>query len=408
MDHTGKLPGGIIGVTICIILLMAAALPILNAMIDTVDKETTGPGQVTESGTNDIELTAPTFNYVDLSKITGVPPLWVIKKASTGYTLEYSIDQEQLGSSSADSFECIIPTDTEQYSGRIVADSAFITIEAQGTVYTYPSPNQGDNISVTFMNDGTRWIAYCETSFVDAGGTHILSYRYPGVSFFFVQHCDGMPAATHGYVSGNPESVMGDSLPNDRIFKLDAQASLSERLMIDVRDVIGSDQRRFMLDTGDVLDLDDTDSRIKTASKSETIPGSALKTSRSTVSTAIMLWDGGATNLMAAEDVSSEYTAAWGEFQAPRDLEVPMLETVSHSGSLVTGWYIPIEWTHTGTGTVTVKTMIYSVLSVIPLILVVALFILVVRWMQAESGVKETDALLGGGRPKYDGWRDRR
>lgn len=401
MDPIGKLPGGIIGTTICLILLLAAALPIMNAMISTVDKETTGPGQVTESGTNDYG--EPYFSYMPAPKGTH-SYVWSMTRSQDVISSIYYEDNVIKGQQSGiDDFTVIV---SGQEPGRLHFTDGLLYIDTVSQSLVY-SDLTGFDMTYWFDNSvANAMVLRVGTSQYIEGSLVFSHFTFTGPEFIFAQTLTGM-TPTHGWVSGDPDSVMGDSVPTDRAFKVDASTNLAERIVIEMRGT-ADDQRRFMLDNGYVLDLDDKETPIKSASKSDNIPGAALKTSRALVSTAIMVWKGGIRDVLAGQDVSSEYTATWGEFQAPRDLEVPMLESVSLAGSPVAGWFIPMEWEHTGTGIVTVKTMIYSVLSVVPLILVVALFILVARWMRPESGAPETDALLGGSRPKYDGWRDRR
>lgn len=408
MDHTGKLPGGIIGVTICLILLLAAAFPIMGAMIDLVPRETTGPGQVTESGTND--ASEPYYAYIPAP--TGSHSYaWSFTYSQNAVRTLYYEDEHLKGQGGP------IPTYTAIVSGSTAADSGMVYFDGtdlyvdSGTQSLVYSDLSGFDMSLVYDNTERQIVLRVGISQYYDGGVRFTHFTYVGVGYIFVQTVEGM-TATHGYVSGSPEAIMGDTAAEGSAFKTDATAGGDDigRIAIDMSPAAATDQRVFLLDNGMVLDLDDKENPVKAISRSESerIAGPVLKTSRALTVTTIRVDSTGATDVFAVQDVSSEYVATWGEYQAPRDLEVPMLETVSLAGSPVAGWFIPMEWEHTGTGTVTVKTMIYTVLSVIPLILVVALFILVVRWMQAESGVKETDALLGGGRPKYDGWRDRR
>lgn len=404
LDPIGKLPGGIIGTTICLILLLAAALPIMNAMISTVDKETTGPGQVTESGTNAVDADVPTFNYIVPSSM---PLQWYISLTSSGWEVTYRENNADKGVTSVDSYEAVISSSEATYSGRLVADGSAVTLEALNGVYVFDTILQGTSITISVSPGSDGVTTYVGMSVADSGGTHIYDYILRDTRILFVQHCSGMPAATHGFVTGDPEAVMGDAAPQDRVIKLDV-ATAMRKTVINMREVMESGSRQVLLDNGLMLDLDSKGALVtapaSTLAKTASPP---LKVSETGL-VAVMVHGSTAYDLTNATDVSADFAETWGTYEAPRDLDVPMLEQVSRLGYSLEGWYIPIEWTHTGTGTVTVKTMIYSVVSVVPLILVVALFILVARWMRPESGVKETDALLGGGRPKYDGWRDRR
>ena len=406
MPGTDKLSGGIIGTTVCLILLMAVALPITGAMIATVDEGELGPGQVTESGSNAFDSSLPMFNYVappEKSSNFG----WAIVKASSGWNVRYGGPGGASGSSSTDSYTMIVSASSAAESGRITASSDTVTIELGGISHVY-SLITGDSVNVGLMwaPPFSAYVLTADATIVDSGGTHIYPYQFDGVSFVFAQHVEGMPAATHGFVSGSPSAVIGDGIADSKAFKLDV-ATGNSRLAIDMTDAIGFDQRVFLLDNGTVLDLDDAEQPVKALPRGE-IGGPVLKTSRAVSYTAVMVQRSSVTDLGAAADATSQYSVSWGEYQAPNDLEVPLLESVSKGGSTLSGWYVPVEWQFTGMGTVMKESMIHTVLSIVPLILVVALVILVARWMQAESGSSETDALLGGGRLPNDGWRDRR
>ena len=409
MDSTGKLAPGIVGVTVCMILVVAVALPVMGAMIGLVDRGETGPGTVTESGANAFDPSYPTFNYVEAPS-RGSAYGWAIVKLSAGWEARFIQNGGTVASSSVDSYTMIVPAASATDTGRITVSSGTVTIELEGIAHAYPEFATGSSVNIGFFwsEDFSEHIVRAEVSVVDGGGTHIYPYLFDDVPFVFTQHVDGMPAATHGYVSGAPGSVMGDGPADSKAFKIDVPAGGS-KTVIDMADAIGLDQRVFMLDDGMLLDLDDREEPVKAPSR-EDVGGPVLKTSRAASYTAIMVQQSGVTDLGAASDVTSQYAVSWGEYQAPNDLEAPLLESVSKGGSPLTGWYVPISWTYTGDGTVLKESTIYTVLSILPAILVVALFILVARWAMAERGDAETGAFLGRDRPSrhYDGWRDRR
>lgn len=407
MDSTGKLAPGIVGITVCLILVVAVALPVMGSMIGLVDKGELGPGEVTESGANAFDPSLPTFNYLEHPGLLG-GYAWTISKTASGFDVRYTQGTQSPATSSADSFTIIIPATTAIDSGRFTADSQGFRMELGSQSYDYPAGTVGDNVGVVYRHDQQgHYSVILSVAYSDSGGTHIFDHYAPDVPFLFVQHCDGMPAATHGYVSGAPSAVIGDGIADSKAFKIDVPAGNS-KMAIDMTDAIGLGQRVFLLDNGMVLDLDDRDEPVKASARGD-VGGPVLKTSRAAATTAIMVQLSGVDDLGAAADVSSQYAVTWGEYQAPNDLEAPLLESVSKGGSALTGWYVPTEWTHTGEGTVLKQTTIYTVVSILPAILVVALFILVARWAMAEKGDGETRAFLGEGRSRhYDGWRDRR
>lgn len=404
MEPTGKLSGGIIGTTVCLILVMAAALPIMAAMISTVDQGELGPGEVTESGANAFDPSYPTFNYVEAARSTTYG--WAIVKTASGFDVRYGTSGGASGSSSVDSYMMIIPGTAASESGRVTASSDTVIIELGGILHSY-ALDVGSSVNIAFQYavPFSYYVVTVDATVVDSGGTHIYPYQFDDVPFVFAQHVDGMPAATHGYVSGAPSAVIGDGVADSKAFKLDVDTG-NTKMAIDMTDAIGLDQRVFLLDNGMMLDMDDREEPVKAVTRAD-IGGPVLTTSRAAAYTAIMVQQSGVTDLGASADVTAQYSVAWGEYQAPNDLEAPLLVSVSKGGSPLTGWYVPTEWEFTGQGTVMKQSLIYSVLSMIPLILVVALFILVVRWMQAGTGREETQALLGRG-PGNDGWRDRR
>lgn len=409
MDSTGKLAPGIVGITVCLILVAAVALPVMGAMIGLVDKGETGPGTVTESGANAFDPSYPTFNYVEApSRAAGCG--WAIVKLSDGWEARFIQNGGTVGSSSVDSYTMIVPAASATDTGRITVSSGTVTIELEGIAHAYPDFATGSSVNIGFAwsEPFSKYIVMVDVSVADSGGTHIYPYLFDDVPFVFTQHVDGMPAATHGYVSGAPGSVMGDGAADSKAFKIDVPAGNS-KTVVDMSAAVGLDQRVFMLDDGMLLDLDDREEPVKASSRSD-VGGPILKTSRAAAYTAIMVQQTGVYDMGAASDVTSQYAVSWGEFQAPNDLEAPLLETVSKGGSSLTGWYVPTSWTYTGEGTVLKASTIYTVVSILPALLVVALFILVARWAMAEKGDGETRAFLGGDRPSrhYDGWRDRR
>lgn len=408
MDSTGKLAPGIAGITVCMILVVAVALPVMGAMIGLVDRGELGPGEVTESGANAFDASSPTYNYV-------APPArsttygWAIVKTASGFDVRYGMSGGASGSSSVDSYTMIIPGTAASESGRVTASSDTVIIELGGVLHTY-ALDVGSSVNIAFQYavPFSYYLVNVDATIVDSGGTHIYPYQFDDVPFVFAQHVDGMPAATHGYVSGAPSAVIGDGIADSKAFKLDV-ATGNSKIAIDMTDAIGLDQRVFLLDNGMILDMDDREEPVKASSRAD-IGGPVLKTSRAASYTAIMVQQSGVTDLGAASDATAQYAVSWGEHQAPHDLEAPLLESVSKGGSSLTGWYVPIGWTYTGQGTVLKESTIYTVVSILPAILVVALFILVARWAMAEKGDAETGAFLGRDRPSrhYDGWRDRR
>mgnify|MGYP003312405445 CR=1 FL=1 len=90
MDSTGKLAPGIVGITVCMILVVAVALPVMGAMIGLVDRGELGPGEVTESGANAFDASSPTYNYVAPPASGSAGYVWNIKKAASGWTVSYS------------------------------------------------------------------------------------------------------------------------------------------------------------------------------------------------------------------------------------------------------------------------------------------------------------------------------
>lgn len=405
MDSTGKLAPGIVGVTVCMILVVAVALPVMGAMIGLVDQGELGPGEVTESGANAFDPSYPTFNYVEAPSRTSAYG-WAIVKLSEGWEVRYILHGGTVGSSSVDSYTMIVPAASATDTGRITASSDTVVIELEGVSHSYAlSPGSSINVSYMYAAPFSAYIVMVEASVVDSGGTHLYPYQFDGVPFVFTQHVDGMPAATHGYVSGSPSAVIGDGAADSKAFKIDVPAGNS-KTVVDMTDAVGLDQRVFMLDDGRLLDLDDSEEPVKAPTR-EDVGGPVLKTSRAAAYTAIMVQRSGVYDMGAAADVTTQYAVSWGEYQAPNDLEAPLLESVSKGGSPLTGWYVPISWTYTGDGTVLKESTIYTVLSILPAVLVVALFILVARWAMAERGDGETRAFLGKG-PGNDGWRDRR
>lgn len=406
MDATGKLAPGIVGIVVCLILVMAVALPVMNSMIATIADEESVPGPVTATGTNAadmddayalLEPSSTAYNWV----FTGITD-------SDDVALVYEINKQQkerivnpsgfrlLVSSDGRTPGVVISlegTDLKVYYSGLVNvftiptnDSAYIDIafkkvsgDPQLQIYRWFSAQDQEWVTFTDVN----WVF--SKTYVTGGGTWTLE-------------------PTHGFMSGNPGSFLGDG----SAFHFDTYGSRA--LAVDVTPAIGLDQRVFMLDNGRILDLDDLENPIKesvslTKASSGEVGGPVLKATVTGASSAVEFSSSSATEVLSG--TASGYVGTWTEVAFEGGLDVPRLDSVESGGSAVSGWYVPLEWEYTGMGIVDREPIAKTVLSIVPLVLVVALFILVVRWMQAGVGRAETDAFLGS-RRRYDGWRDRR
>lgn len=412
MDTTGKLIPGIVGIVVCLILLMAVALPIIGSMVSTIEDEESVPAQVTARGTNGASLD-DAYALLEPSSDTYT---WLVNgiEGTSDVGLTFTKNGHQYERfTNPEGFRLLIAGD---HPNLIWLDDNVLYFYSGVMVryFTLPATADGSYVEVTYHKvSGDPQVEI----FAAIQGTSVEIFTFAGVDYVFAKAYLGTNTSTpgwqcyqptHGLMSGDPDAYLGSGAAF-HIVGADERA-----LAIDMTPALGLGQRVFLLDDGRVLDLDDREAPVKElaayreAKGAAEIPGPVLETSRAQTALAVAFSSEGSTSVLANTDAG--YTGTWTDVAFQDGLMVPFLDSVQSGGSDVSGWYVPLDWEYTGEGVVDRQPMVKAVLSVLPVILVVALLVLVVRWMQEDAGRPETDSFLGRGRARrpYDGWRDRR
>lgn len=319
MDTTGKLAPGIVGITVCLILVLAVALPVIGAMISTIDVDEA-------SGSNDIQETPGLTKHTRAASWHYSNGLVSMDGGQAHLTDDWMMvtDSMVVQDHIVDVHEITHLTVIKEPSDYVVLSEADIRFDGQRLTVTGP------------LADGT--------------GTATIS---DSCAYVLATYVADFGRIDYGYTGLDSAAVV-----------------LGEGGMM-IKSLIDHDIRNMEV-TGAVIFDGSTFRAIDTGS----IDVSGMAADMGTVSV------GG--------------------------LDVPEVGGITNDGAPVTGWYAPLHWEYTDDSA---AAMAKTVLSILPLILVVALFVLVVRWMQAGVGGSETSAFLGGSRaPRRpnDGWRDKR
>lgn len=407
MDATGKLAPGITGIVVCLILVMAVALPVMHAMIAAIPDEESVPGPVTASGTNGaslddayalLEPSRTDYHWL-ITTITDTDDVVLVFSNENGITEEV-VDPSGfkiLVSSSSTGRSILCTLDGNDFRVYFSSIATVFTIPTNAVIYIdYEMESGVPHFKIhrffTGADQERMDISDVDWVFAKTYETQLgIGRKWMGYE------------PTHGFMSGGPSAFLGDG----SAFHMTTDGT---RTLVDLTPAAGLDQRVFRLDDGRILDLDDLDVPIKEAASftkatSEEIGGPVLRTTVTSDAKAIDFSSSSATEVLSG--TAADYVGTWTDVPFQGGLDVPRLDSVSSGGSAVSGWYVPLDWEYTGMGIVDREPMAKTVLSILPLVLVVALFILVVRWMQAGVGRSETEAFLGG-RRGYDGWKDRR
>lgn len=318
MDTTGKLAPGIVGITVCMILVLAVALPVIGAMIATIDVEEA-------SGTNEISQSQ------GLTKFTE-PAEW-----------HYSDGRVSMGGGQAQDLQ-----DWTMFTDSMVIQ-AILDLEQNPVLRVFRGP--GD----------------------------FMMYSEADVSF------DGRTLAVVGSGSGTASRTMSDDSPYVLATYVAAFGEM---------DYGYTDSASMGVVIGDG------------ATMVRPIVSSSIRDNSNV--TGMLFFDGRSFKAVDTGDVDLSGLSANMGTENVDGISVPTVGSVMNGDTYITGWYAPFDWTYTEDSP---GAMAKTVLNILPLILVVALFVLVVRWMQSGTGGLETSAFLGGSRaPRRpnDGWRDKR
>lgn len=313
MDATGKLAPGITGIVVCLILVMAVALPVMHAMIATIEVEEA-------SGTNELSQTKGLTRFSE-------PAEW-----------HYSDGFVSMGGGEALALE-------------------------DWTMFT-------DSMIVQIIKD----VAQNPVLRVFKGHSDFMMYWEADISY------DGRTLTVSGSGSGTESLTMSDDSPYVLADYVAAFGGMDYGFIDSIR-------LNLVLGDGGVMVRPIVSSDLRDAANV----------------TGLLYYDGGF-SVVDVGDVDISRLSVSTDARVVDGLSVPEVVSVYDGDTPVRGWYAPLEWTYTEKST---AAMAKTVLSILPLVLVVALFILVVRWMQAGVGRSETEAFLGSSR-QYDGWRDKR